>query len=185
MSSMPSVEPSLTMTHLSGKTVWEITDRIVSPMKRDSFRAGEISTYGIAVDDIGWLLSGLYFCASAGTTLRSGTSQEAVRLHVIVAEFAKTSTDKHTSAIFPFPFGREFRGPSSFAFDPDVDRLARIEQYNNRERLGSRLATDFLPVHCHTCIRHAARGRRRKHIVLRLVTVVSKRETRRIKAHMN
>src|SRR5262245_61641010 len=45
MSSVPSVEPSLTITHLTGRIVCPITDLIVSSINMASFRAGEIKTY--------------------------------------------------------------------------------------------------------------------------------------------
>ena len=44
ISSVPSVEPSLTITHLSGRTVCVTTDSIVSSMNCASFRAGVIKT---------------------------------------------------------------------------------------------------------------------------------------------
>src|SRR6266576_1463325 len=54
MSSVPSVEPSLTITHLMGCTVCATTDFMVSSIKSTSFRAGVIRTYfneaGILVD---------------------------------------------------------------------------------------------------------------------------------------
>src|SRR5215467_8705692 len=50
MSSVPSVEPSLTMTHFSGSTVCEVTDFSVSSMNCASFRAGVITTYSRLFD---------------------------------------------------------------------------------------------------------------------------------------
>ena len=44
MSSVPSVEPSLTMTHFSGSTVCAITDCIVNSMNFASLRAGVTTT---------------------------------------------------------------------------------------------------------------------------------------------
>jgi hypothetical protein len=44
MAAVRSVDPSLTITHRFGSTVWDITDRMVSPMKSSSFRAGVINT---------------------------------------------------------------------------------------------------------------------------------------------
>jgi len=42
---VPSVEPSLMMTHLSGSTVCATTDLIVFSMNFASSRAGVMSTY--------------------------------------------------------------------------------------------------------------------------------------------
>jgi hypothetical protein len=44
ISSVPSVEPSLTMTHLSGLTVYAVIDLRVNSMKAASLRAGVIKT---------------------------------------------------------------------------------------------------------------------------------------------
>jgi hypothetical protein len=43
MSSVPSVEPSLTITHFTGGTVWASIDRSVRSMYAASFRAGVTS----------------------------------------------------------------------------------------------------------------------------------------------
>src|SRR3989442_4256626 len=45
MSSVPSVEPSLTITHLTGSLVWQHTALIVCSRNASSFRAGVIRTY--------------------------------------------------------------------------------------------------------------------------------------------
>ena len=50
ISSVPSVDPSLTMTHLSGREPCATTDWIVDSMKRASLRAGVTSTYDSRLD---------------------------------------------------------------------------------------------------------------------------------------
>src|SRR6516225_11490524 len=58
MSSVPSVEPSLTITHFVGRTVCATTDLIVSSMNSASFLAGVTRTYdstesGLEVTPVG------------------------------------------------------------------------------------------------------------------------------------
>ena len=93
ISSVPSVEPSLTTIHFKGRTVCAIIDWIVSSMKPASFRAGVTTTYEgrfICADDDGRVGSCFYGFAPQNTALMHGTLDQRrfcqVLVHFTVSE---------------------------------------------------------------------------------------------------